>query len=126
MQDRHTLLHYIQRNLNPESGTFILSVPNKRRRFRTLQQQQKSHEVAYTREINQQTTHFYYCLYDVDSIQQELNNAGFTVTEIRAESVLPESWVTRSPLLGWLDHQLSKITPAQWGYGILIHCRKTS
>lgn len=123
-KQRQELLQYIRESIIPTCGKLILSVPNKARRFRALQKEQNNHEVQYTRHIHLQDVTFYYHLYSVSSITAELEQAGFTLTEVRAESLLPESWVTRFPLLlGKLDKQLCKILPADWGYGILLCCQ---
>ena len=132
-QERKQLLGYCSDSLcsdsqdapceGAESGYLVLSVPNKQRRFLQLQKQQRSHEIRYSRIIDEQETHFYYHLYSVKTITQELQQAGFTVIKQQAESILPETWVTRSSILGWVDHQLCKIVPAHWGYGILVVCK---
>ena len=79
--------------------------------------------MTYQRAIDKQLINFYYHLYSVESITEELSMAGLEIVSIKAESLLPESWITNSPLLGWLDYQLCRWLPATWGYGILISCR---
>ncbi|ODS22416.1 hypothetical protein AB835_14310 [Candidatus Endobugula sertula] len=120
--ERQRLLIYLRNNIG--SGHLILSVPNQKRRFLSMQRAQNSHDITYTHHIDDQIISLYYHLYSEQSIKQELTDAGLNIIKITAESVLPESWVTRVKPLGWLDHQLCKLVPARWGYGILICCQK--
>ena len=119
---RQGILSLIRRSLD-DQGYLIISVPNKKRRFLHLQRQQQNHEVTYQRIINDQVVQFYYHLYSAQSIRREIEMAGLRIVEIKAESILPESWVTNFSLLGWLDRQLYRWIPASWGYGILICCQ---
>jgi SAM-dependent methyltransferase len=121
--ERQKILFRLRDNIVQKSGHLILSVPNKERRFSTMQKQQNSHEITYSRNINDQVTHFYYHLYDTKTIATELNKAGLEIIKLRAESLLPESYVTRMPIIGWIDQQLCQFIPARWGYGLLICCR---
>lgn len=121
--ERKKLLTYLRDNIDENNGQLILSVPNKKRRFSKIQRDIGSHEITYTRIINHETVSFYYHLYSVASIQQELNDAGLELIDIQAESLLPESWVTKYRLLGWFDYQLCRFLPPHLGYGILIRCR---
>ncbi len=122
-KQRQTLLLSLRDSIAATSGKLILSVPNKARRFKREQQQQKSHEIQYTRHIHLQDVMFYYHLYSVKTISDELAQAGLHVIDVRAESIFPESWVTRFSLLGKIDQHLCKILPADWGYGILLCCQ---
>lgn len=121
--ERRSLLLFLRQHINQQDGRLVLSVPNKTRRFRRLQHNTNSCDISYSRTINQQTVTFTYHLYNVESITTELTQAGFDVLSIKAESVLPESWVTKHPLVGWLDKGISRIIPANWGYGILVSAR---
>ena len=120
---RQAILKDLSNHIDPKSGYLLLSVPNMKRRFLNIQKQQKSNEITYSRQIDDQESTFYYHLYSVETICKELSDAGLNVVEVRPESIFPESWVTRFPTLGWIDHQLCKVLPAQWGYGILIACQ---
>lgn len=124
-KQRHTLLCYLRDSIAPTCGKVILSVPNKARRFKHQQKQQNNHEIQYTRHIHLQDMMFYYHLYSVETITAELEQAGLSVINVQAESIFPESWVTRFSLLGKIDQQLCKILPADWGYGILLCCQAT-
>jgi len=122
-EQRHRLLNTLRDSLAPQNGRLILSVPNKARRFFSLQRKMQSHEITYSRTIKQQTIDFYYYLYDAESIQKEIQAAGLDIINVEAESVLPESWVTNYRLLGWIDRQACRWIPAKWGYGILVSCK---
>ena len=98
-------------------------MPNKNRRFLALQRQQKSRTVKYTREIGKVKNTFFYHLYTTETIKKELAKAGLEVINMHAESVLPETWVSRFSLLGRIDQYLCKYVPASWGYGILLSCQ---
>lgn len=123
---RLKILSYLRNSIYPINGQLIISVPNKARRFKKIQQALNSHEITYSRIIKQQTIDFYYYLYDVESIQREIQAAGLDIINIKSESVLPESWITSYPLLGWIDKQVCRWIPAKWGYGILISCKVSS
>lgn len=120
---RQQLLTYLRDRINPKSGYLLISVPNQKRRFLKLQKQQRTQDIIYSRSFNKKDVPFYYHLYNQKGLYAELSSAGFQVIRCKAESVFPESWVTRHPLLGWLDRQLCRVVPAQWGYGILCCCR---
>ena len=123
---RLQILSYLRNSIDPINGQLIISVPNKARRFKKIQQALNSHEITYSRIIKQQTIDFYYYLYDTKSIQREIQAAGLDIINIKAESVLPESWITSYPLLGWIDKQVCRWIPTKWGYGILISCKVSS
>ena len=120
---RLQILSYLRNSIDPINGQLIISVPNKARRFKKIQQALNSHEITYSRIIKQQKIDFYYYLYDTKSIQREIQAAGLDIINIKAESVLPESWVTSYRLLGWIDKQACRWIPAKWGYGILVSCK---
>ncbi len=122
-RERQQVLVKLRQSLTKTKGCLIVSVPNKKRRFRCVQRKQGSHGITYSRIIGGVKTAFYYHLYDVDTIQQELYQAGFSIENQLPESILPESWVTRFPWLGWLDHRLCQFLPANWGYGIITYCK---
>jgi 2-polyprenyl-3-methyl-5-hydroxy-6-metoxy-1,4-benzoquinol methylase len=120
---RLQILSYLRDSIDPTNGRLIISVPNKARRFKKIQRALNSHEITYSRTIEQQTIGFYYYLYDAESIQKEIQAAGLDIINVKAESVLPESWVTNYRLLGWIDRQVCRWIPAKWGYGILVSCK---
>ncbi|MGS2717313.1 class I SAM-dependent methyltransferase [Eionea flava] len=124
--ERQSLLAFLRQQLDQEHGRLVLSVPNKARRFRALQRNTQRCDISYSRTINQQTVTFTYHLYSVKSITAELAEAGLDIVSIQAESVLPESWITKHPIVGWLDKCISRMIPPSWGYGILVSARPTA
>jgi SAM-dependent methyltransferase len=122
-KQRHELLCYLRESIATTDGKLILSVPNKARRFLALQQHSDNDDIRYTRKINHVDTDFFYHLYDVHTIEKELADANLQIVTLRAESFFPESWVTRVPLLGYIDRHICQWLPARWGYGILICCQ---
>ncbi|MCB1312633.1 MAG: class I SAM-dependent methyltransferase [Sedimentitalea sp.] len=108
--------------LKPGSGRLLVSVPNRRRRFFREQRAagpEARGRIAYTRHLGRERITLPYQLYDPASLRAELEAAGFRIHTVRAESVLPESWVLNRAPLRWLDRLLTPLCPARWGYGIL-------
>ena len=76
--------------------------------------------IRFTREVSGKPLTFFYHLYGVRDLTDELSQAGYAVQCCEAESLLPEWCVTQSRVLGWLDRKLSRRLPAVLGYGIRI------
>jgi 2-polyprenyl-3-methyl-5-hydroxy-6-metoxy-1,4-benzoquinol methylase len=95
LEERQHLLQSLGHSLKPESGRLILSVPNKKRRFLQLQKRQGNgaSDIQYQRQYQGQELHFFYHLYDRDELVGELQDAGFHIEDIVAESMFPESWL---------------------------------
>lgn len=122
------------RGMMPEHGKLILSVPNIWRRrpwelFKfalcrrlgcTSAPQTEPGNIFFTREINGLPVTFFYHLYSVDSLREELAYSGFRIRECAAESLLPEWLVTQSTLACWIDHLALRWLPAWLGYGIRV------
>jgi tRNA (uracil-5-)-methyltransferase TRM9 len=110
--------------MNP-GGRLILSVPNRRRRFRAEQRAQAPGpgEIRYRRRFRDLSVALSYRLFDVESLNGELAAAGLVVIETRAESLFPEALVANSPVLRALDGWLAPLVPAALGYGILALAR---
>lgn len=125
-EERQTVLMNLCQQLKDETSKIIISVPNSARRFLSLQKQQHGSDIHYARNIDGKDLTLRYHLYNVEALKDELEHAGLSIEQMQAESLLPESWVTRIPLIGWIDRQCCKLIPARWGYGILICCRKKS
>ena len=123
-------------------GRLIASVPNARRRFRAEQAASRERiaggalepgDITYTRraapdlnadldadlDADGRDITLYYHLYTPESFVGELEAAGFTVTGLDAESVLPESAVVSSPLLRGVDRLLGTVLPLGLAYGFL-------
>jgi SAM-dependent methyltransferase len=111
--------------LKPGSGRLILSVPNRRRRFRSEQRAQApaDGEIRYMRRLRGMSLAMSYKLFDVDSLRAELARAGLTVETVAAESVVPEALVANSPIMRGFDRLAAPLLPADLGYGILAVAR---
>jgi SAM-dependent methyltransferase len=112
------------RDLLRPGGRLIVTVPNVGRRFlkeQTMARQRglEPGDILYRRRANDRTIHMYYHLYTLAEFQQELEQAGFHLVRLRAESVLPESGVVKSMPLRWLDRMLISVTPLRYAYGFL-------
>jgi len=123
--DRITTLKQNQAILAPYHGLILLSVPNRRRRFLVKQainilknwSFRKSENVYYERKGGIQLNYY---LYSLNSLKNELNEAGLEPVILRAESILPEKWLLTHPLIARLDNLLTNILPLQSAYGFLV------
>ena len=121
---RQDVLRTLAHSLDLVEGRLIISVPNRRRRFRKEQRNFSGEDqIRYTRHIEGNTLELSYRMYDAGSLSRELEQAGFEIEQLRAESFFPESWLARSMLLARLDHGLCRWLPADLGYGILAVAR---
>lgn len=123
-QKRQEVLRKLAQSLDFAEGRLIISVPNRRRRFR--KEQRNFHgedQIRYTRHIGGSALELSYRMYDSHSLTIELEQAGFEIEQLRAESFFPESWLGHSALLARLDHGLCRWLPANLGYGILAIAR---
>ncbi len=120
-RERIALLRLLAGALRPD-GRLLLSVPNRRRRFPALQRRRRARreDIVYTRSYHHEEITLYYHLYEVEELAAELREAGLEVLEVRAESLFPESAVTRFRALRWLDGLLTPMLPPRLGYGILV------
>jgi SAM-dependent methyltransferase len=122
------------RMLLHDDGRLILSVPSRRRRrpfdlarcglMRALARARppldEPGSVAFTRRVAGEALTFFYHLYTVQELRDELEIAGFALRHCEAESLLPEWCVTRSPRLARLDRALARRLPPALGYGIRV------
>jgi len=123
---RHAALVRLRRAIDPGRGRVILSVPNKRRRFRNEQRDQtavSSGRINYTRTLGADRVDLGYRLYDTETLRSELAEAGLEVEAFHAESCLPENIVASHPNLARLDGALSRLCPSSLGYGIVAVAR---
>lgn len=121
-QERLQLLQALRGMLDQETGTLIVSVPNRMRRFPLLRLTQRNNEegdVFYRRDFHGRRMQFRYHLYGDVELDTDLREAGFNVVSLEAESVFPESWVARWPLVAKLDQFLCQKTAPRFGYGLL-------
>jgi SAM-dependent methyltransferase len=120
------------RNLMQPQSKLVLSVPSifRRRPFELLRAQLlgkkgntsrgkiESGSIFFTRNIDRTPRQFFYHLYSVTGLTAEMRDAGFRLTKLEPESVLPEWMITQFPMLGELDAALLPMLPAALGYGI--------
>jgi SAM-dependent methyltransferase len=122
------------RALMPSDGKLLLSVPSAWRR-RPLElaraayarwrgeaqgDQAEPGNILFSRTLAGAPHQFFYHLYTVQRLKDELYMAGFSVVSMDAESIMPEWLITQRPSLGWLDAKLSRFLPAFLGYGIRV------
>lgn len=124
---RQETLATIRRLLRP-GGRIIVTVPNAARRFLRRQVmarrlvregQLEPGDIFYERTADKVSVEMYYHLYTLEEFGRELEQQGFRLIQMRAESVLPESGVVKSALLRWLDRLLVTIVPLRYAYGFL-------
>jgi len=122
------------RSLMKPQGKLILSVPNiyRRRPLELLKcaiarrlgkaraPQNEAGNICFTRTINGKPVTFFYHLYSMKRLREELARAGFKMGECTPESLLPEWLVTQYAPARWFDNLVLKILPAALGYGIRV------
>lgn len=74
--------------------------------------------ILFSRMLGGESHQFFYHLYTVQRLRDELREAGFQTTLIEAESVLPEWLITQHPWIGGIDARVARLLPAFLGYGI--------
>ncbi len=109
-------------------GRIIVTVPNAARRFFKRQAMarrlaREGHlepgDIFYERIADNTVVKMYYHLYVLEEFVRELEQQGFRLIRVGAESVLPESSVVRSTPLYWIDRLLAAIMPLRCAYGFL-------
>lgn len=118
---RRRLLLAIAGMLKPGTGRLVLSVPNRRRRFRGVQRSLPAgtEEIRYVRRFDGGAVELPYRLFDPESLAEELAGAGFELERLVAESLLPETAVARGRLARGVERVAGGLLPAVWGYGLL-------
>jgi SAM-dependent methyltransferase len=96
----------------------LLNAAIERLRGRASGPRAEAGNILFTRVIGGVPNQFFYHLYTVRRLRQELLEGGFVLQGLAAESILPEWLITQHPFIGWIDAQLSRLVPASWGYGI--------
>jgi tRNA (uracil-5-)-methyltransferase TRM9 len=127
--ERRRVLCRLAGLLKPGSGRLIISVPNRRRRFRSEQRAQSGNrrdEIRYIRRFGEESLAFSYKLFDNVTFRSELQDAGFELNCLKAESLAPEAGIANSALLRTVDRLAAPLVPAALGYGLLAIARPTS
>lgn len=128
---RIALLTELRSALGP-SGRLVLGLPNTRRRFRAVQidcrplvarGELEPGDIRYHRTLAEGEIPLFYHLFTEAEIRSDLAEAGFHIERLTIESVLPESTVTHSALLGRADDLLAGLLPPGLGYGFLVSAR---
>jgi tRNA (uracil-5-)-methyltransferase TRM9 len=117
--ERARTLRRLAAVLRPGNGRLILSVPNRRRRFRREQRALRSQEIRYARRFGDRRVELTYRLFDPQSLRSELLDAGLALDSLVAESLVPESGLATSRLLRAFDGLAAPLVPAVLGYGLL-------
>lgn len=123
---RRDVLRTIKGLLRPDTGRLLVSVPNRFRRFWGAQWRAghaAGGAIRYTRAFADGPVTLDYQLFTPTRLRRELDTAGCRVCWMRAESLLPESWLTRNDLARQADASLAPLLPAVLGYGLLAEAR---
>lgn len=127
-QARIEVLRQLRRRAAPDAR-LLLSVPSRWRRRPVellgsfMAPGRPFGDIEYTRTILGRPQAFFYHLYTLKGLRKDLALAGWRVEAMEAESVFPESAITRWPALGELDRILQRGLPAALGYGIRVAAR---
>ncbi len=122
------------RRLIAGHGQLILTVPSifrrrplellhakiMRARGKAAKAMKEPGNIVFIRNIANKDLHFFYHLYTVKELKNELQEAGFVVRTLSPESFFPEWMIMRSDLLGKIDATLLPFLPASLGYGICV------
>lgn len=133
---RLAVLRQLHHCLSAE-GKLIVTVPNiwrrrpremlltglARRFRRATGAKREDGNILFTRNLAGAPHQFFYHLYSVKSLTEELTEAGFVLQAVAAESLLPEWLVTQYPAIGRIDAALCRWLPASLGYGIRVVAR---
>lgn len=75
-------------------------------------------DISFERWIDGRWRTFFYHLYTPRTLREELAEAGWSLSVIEAESLLPEWLVTQWPVFSRIDDILARRLPAALGYGL--------
>lgn len=122
--ERIAMLRNLRRLAQP-GCKLVLSVPSiwRRRPWDLLasvfnQEKLPWGDIHFNRKIAGKNQVFPYHLYSVNSLKNELAQAGWCLVACEAESLLPESQITQYNRLGKIDRLAQRLLPASLGYGI--------
>ena len=112
-EERRRALRRMAGLLRPGSGRLILSVPNRRRRFRAEQREQAallSGEIRYVRRFRGLSLALPYKLFDLDGLGAELAGAGLVIVETpRPRAWCPRRWWRTRRSCATLDRWLAPL-----------------
>jgi tRNA (uracil-5-)-methyltransferase TRM9 len=132
--ERISTLAFFAKALSASKGKLIISVPNAHRRFlweqmvpltekdvdtKDVPLLKEPGDIYYYRNLSEERILMRYHLYTIASFKADLAEVGLKLDRIVAESILPESAVTRNKIIGSLDKFASQLLPASAGYGLL-------
>jgi SAM-dependent methyltransferase len=132
--ERISTLAFFAKALSESKGKLFISVPNAYRRF--FREQlislarkdsdanngpllKEPDDIYYYRNFEEERILMRYHLYTIASFKADLAEAGLKLDRMVAESILPESAVTRNNMIGTFDRFASQLVPAWAGYGLL-------
>lgn len=130
-QARIDTLRHLRAIVKP-GGLLLLTVPNiwrrrplevliaMQRRWRGIAKglQAEVGNILFARRLGGRSQHFFYHLYTVARLREELLAAGFQLKSVEPESLLPEWFITQHQWIGAIDARLARFFPAALGYGI--------
>jgi SAM-dependent methyltransferase len=124
---RVSVLRSLRARLRP-GGRLIATVPNRIRRFQAEQRAIRAGaaketlepgDIHYRRGDERNPIELYYHLYTPTEFQNELVEAGFVLSRLEPESVLPERAVLGSLFGAAVDGLLRRVTPLGLAYGFV-------
>lgn len=131
-EGRLQMLRELRERVAPQ-GRLLMSVPSiwRRRPFEVMASFLKGRgtppgDILFTRDISGKPRTFFYHLYTVRRLREELSEAGWHVEAVDAESLLPEWLITQSPRWARLDAWVQPWVPGALGYGIRVVARPSA
>lgn len=124
---RQETLALIRSLLRP-GGSLIVTVPNAARRFRKEQNAARRlieqgrlepGDILYQRRADDVTVELFYHLYTQEGFRRQVEEGGFHLRHLGAESFLPESLVVKSSPLRRIDRIAAALLPLAHAYGFL-------
>ncbi|MEO3822277.1 methyltransferase domain-containing protein [Actinomadura sp. B10D3] len=127
-QEREIVLKTIQSMANGQANV-IGSVPNTFRRYRKERRNAPVDDLGsaprfmYTHHLDGARRKFAYTAFSPEQLREEFTQHGWECVQIKTESVLSERKITRSPVVGWGDALVSRMTPCRFSHAIFFHIR---
>ncbi|MCX4029560.1 methyltransferase domain-containing protein [Endozoicomonas sp. SM1973] len=133
--NRIQLLEKLAKLLTDNNGCIVISVPNRWRRFPVRQLKQyfgsyldsfRHSDIFYQRHYKSHKMTFFYHLYTLKDLENELRCAGLIIESVAPESIFPEKWITSCQLVYQLNHWLLTKLPPTVGYGLLVTAKRAT